>query len=86
MMIDALDNLGDDDFENFKWYLCKGLVPGIDPIPKAKLQNAHRRGVVDCMVDKYSDEAGKITVQALRKINQNHLAKTLESKLQKGKE
>ncbi|XDV16686.1 hypothetical protein PO909_016288 [Leuciscus waleckii] len=85
-MIDALENLVDEDFKKFNWQLWNGVETGNDPIPKAKLQKADRSDVVDCMVDKYSDEAGKITVQALRKINQNHSAKILESKLQEGKE
>ncbi|CAM4453208.1 unnamed protein product [Leuciscus chuanchicus] len=76
LMIDALENLVDEDFKKFNWQLWNGVETGIDPIPKAKLQKADRSDVVDCMVDKYSDEAGKITVQALRKINQNHLQRS----------
>ncbi|CAM4453343.1 unnamed protein product [Leuciscus chuanchicus] len=61
-MLDALENLGDEDFKKFNWQLWNGVETDIDPIPKAKLQKADRSDVVDRMVDKYSDEAGKITV------------------------
>ncbi|KAK7161031.1 hypothetical protein R3I94_003871 [Phoxinus phoxinus] len=81
LMIKALENLVDADLKDFNWYLWNGPVKDIEPIPRARLQGADRRDVVDYMVEKYSDEAGKITVQVLRNINQNHLAKTLESKL-----
>ncbi|XP_051742218.1 caspase b-like [Ctenopharyngodon idella] len=82
LMIDALEELVDEDFKKFNWQLWNGLVTDMGPIPRAKLQKADRSDVVDHMVDKYSDEAGNIAVKALRNINQNHLAKTLESKLQ----
>ncbi|XP_077054460.1 caspase b-like [Siphateles boraxobius] len=82
LMNDALEDLVDADLKNFKWCLMNGLVPDIEPIPQSKLEKADRTDVVDRMVEKYSDQAGNITVQALRKIKQNNLAKTLESKLQ----
>ncbi|XP_077054490.1 caspase b-like [Siphateles boraxobius] len=82
LMNDALENIVDADLKNFKWCLWNGLVPDIERIPQSKLEKADRTDVVDRMVEKYSDQAGNITVQALRKIKQNNLAKTLESKLQ----
>ncbi|KAG1955785.1 caspase-1 [Pimephales promelas] len=82
LMNDALENLVDDDIKKFKWVLWNGLIPDIEPIPRAKLEKADRTDVVDRMVEKYSDDAGKIAVQALRNIKLNHAAKNLESKLQ----
>lgn len=85
LMIDALEDLVDDDLKAFKWHLSSGMRPDIEPIPKGRLQKADAHDVVDCMVQKYSDEAGKVAIIALQKINQNDLAKRLDLKLQKGK-
>lgn len=85
-MIEALEDLGSEDFKKFKWQLCNDQTVALGPIPRGKLENADRTDVVDIMADKYSDEAGNIAAKALRKINQNHLAKSLELKLQEGKE
>ncbi|XP_048050921.1 caspase b-like [Megalobrama amblycephala] len=82
LMNDALEELVDEDLKKFNWQLWNSLATDMGSIPRAKLQKADRSDVVDHMVDKYSDEAGNIAVKALRNINQNHLAKTLESKLQ----
>ncbi|ROL51989.1 Caspase-1-B [Anabarilius grahami] len=82
LMNDALEELVDEDFKKFNWQLWNGLATDMGPIPRAKLQKADRSDVVDCIVDKYSDKAGNVAVKALRNINQNHLAGTLESKLQ----
>nr|ANZ23015.1 caspase 1B [Carassius auratus] len=81
VMTEALEHLVDKELKQFIWHLCNGVIQGTDPIPKAKLQNPEREDVVDCMVQYYDDDAGKIAVQALRKMKQNELAKKLELKL-----
>ncbi|XP_059407695.1 caspase b-like [Carassius carassius] len=81
VMTEALEHLVDKELKQFIWHLCNGVIQGTDPIPKAKLQNPEREDVVDCMVQHYDDDAGKIAVQALRKMKQNELAKKLELKL-----
>lgn len=42
--------------------------------------------VVDCMVQQYSEDAGRIAVQVLCNIKQNDLAHRLKLKLKEGKE
>ncbi|KAL1281436.1 hypothetical protein QQF64_000239 [Cirrhinus molitorella] len=83
VMTEELKNLVDSELKVFIWQLSKGVKPGIEPIPKADLQNLTREDVVDCMVKHYCDDAGKIAVQALRNMKQNNLAKQLELKLPK---
>ncbi|XP_058644271.1 caspase b-like [Onychostoma macrolepis] len=80
LMLDALDELVKAEFKDFIWHLSNGVAEDIKPIPRGKLEEVDRSDVVDCMVKQYSDDAGKITVQALRNIKQNDLAKRLELK------
>ncbi|RXN24188.1 caspase b [Labeo rohita] len=82
LMLDALEELVKAELKVFIWHLCNGVAAGVERIPPGKLEEATRSDVVDCMVKQYSDDAGKITVQVLRNIKQNDLAKRLELKFQ----
>uniref|UniRef100_A0A673KJR3 Caspase-1-B-like n=1 Tax=Sinocyclocheilus rhinocerous TaxID=307959 RepID=A0A673KJR3_9TELE len=83
-LLEALKELKKAELKEFIWHLCNGVAADIEPIPRGNLEEADRQDVVDCMVEQYSDDAGKITVQVLRNIKQNNLANHLESKLQEG--
>ncbi|XP_066516615.1 caspase b-like isoform X2 [Hoplias malabaricus] len=77
-----LDELLDDEFKRFKWYLTEGKLQGINPIAKSKLENVKQIKVVSLMEEQYgSSDAGKIAVRILREMQQNNLAKKLEENL-----
>ncbi|KAK7161029.1 hypothetical protein R3I94_003869 [Phoxinus phoxinus] len=82
LILDALDEIVSADFKRFIWYLCNGVGSDIETISQAKLENADREKVVDCMVQKYSANAGTVAVQVLVNINRNDLANKLGLKLQ----
>ncbi|XP_016113232.1 caspase-1-A-like isoform X2 [Sinocyclocheilus grahami] len=82
VITEVLEDLVDKELKQFIWQLCNGVTPDTEPISRAKLQTSDREVVVDCVVTQYSDNAGKIAVQALRNMKQNELAKRLELKLQ----
>ncbi|XP_026109862.1 caspase-1-A-like [Carassius auratus] len=84
IMLDALKELTKEELENFICYLGEDVAEDIEPIPREILDGADRLHVVDCMVNQYSDDAGKITAKVLRLMKQNNLAKLLESKLREG--
>lgn len=85
MILEALQELVDNEFKDFKWRLCNCEDSGITPIPRGKLENANRHDVVDIMVQQYSaSDVGKITIRVLRSINQNELADRLKGQLRKG--
>ncbi|XP_043117589.1 caspase b-like [Puntigrus tetrazona] len=86
VMTETLEDLVDKELKQFIWQLCNGVTAGLEPIPRAKLQTSDREDVVDCVVKHYPDDAGKITVQALRNMKQNELAKRLQIKLQEGQQ
>eukprot|EP00064_Thunnus_orientalis_P016615 superscaffoldBa00003334_g16683 len=77
-LLNILDDLGDDEFEKFKWSLKYEKVGDIPPIKESQLSKAERRNVVDLMVQKY-EFAGAVEVikSILKKISRNDLVREL---------
>eukprot|EP00063_Salmo_salar_P021514 XP_013996349.1 PREDICTED: caspase-8-like [Salmo salar] len=79
----TLDDLDIKDLKNFKWHL-KNLTEAVDGFPNIsnnKLPGtADSQDTVDVMVTRYEspEEARKVAVIVLRKMNNNNLAKKLE--------
>ncbi len=83
-ILDALQELLEEEFKEFKWHLSNGGTPE-NSIPRGKLEKANRCDVVTLMVQQYrGSDAGKIAVRMLRKIKQNELADQLKGKLLEG--
>lgn len=81
-ILEHLDELGEDDFEEFKCSLTRNMAQGFTSIPRSKLEKAKRHNVVDLMVNQYGPkDAGRITVQVLEQRGQIQLARDLEEKL-----
>ncbi|XP_067248609.1 NACHT, LRR and PYD domains-containing protein 3-like [Chanodichthys erythropterus] len=77
----SMYELGGDDLKEFQWHLENDH----ESISKSDMENADRLKTVDKMVECFGpEEAVKITVEILRKINQNNLAEHLENKLKQG--
>jgi len=79
-LLDALDDLDADEFKRFKWRLKnrKGFS-------KATLDKADPPDTVDLMMKRFGpEEAVKIMVEILRKMNQNHVADQLENRHKQG--
>ncbi|KAL0194613.1 hypothetical protein M9458_008185, partial [Cirrhinus mrigala] len=77
LLLNSLKELGEDHLKEFQWHLTKDH----DCIPKYEMENANRCKTVDKMVACFGpEEAVKITVSILRKMNQNELAEQLENK------
>ncbi|CAM4458770.1 unnamed protein product [Leuciscus chuanchicus] len=77
LLKNSLMDLVKDDLKLFKWHLTKNH----ECIPKSVMENADILDTVDKMVACFGQEgAVKITVETLRKMNQNYLAEHLESK------
>ncbi|XP_042256075.1 uncharacterized protein LOC121888536 [Thunnus maccoyii] len=73
-LLDILEDLGDDEFENFKWHLNDEKVGDIPPIKEIKLSKAKMRDVVDLMVQKYTfPGAVDVFKSILKKISRNDL-------------
>ncbi|XP_067459334.1 NACHT, LRR and PYD domains-containing protein 3-like isoform X3 [Thunnus thynnus] len=77
-LLNILDDLRDNEFENFKWFLKYEKVGDIEPIKENPLSKAERRDTVDLMVQKY-EFAGAVEVikSILKKISRNDLVRKL---------
>ncbi|XP_050958220.1 NACHT, LRR and PYD domains-containing protein 6-like [Labeo rohita] len=75
-LCDTLDDLEKKELKRFKSYLRED-----GPIPVSVLEKADATDTVDQMLDRFGPErAVKITLDILKKMNQNHLAEQLENK------
>ena len=79
-LLHILNDLSEDDFENFKWFLKKEKKGDIEAIQCAQLEKAKKRDVVDLMVHKY-ELAGAVEVMksVLKKITRNDPVKKLSN-------
>ncbi len=80
LLVNSLKELGEDDLKEFRW-----LLKNHKHIPKREMENADVLDTVDKMVERFGpEEAVKITVDMLRKMNKNLLAEKLENEHKKG--
>lgn len=82
LLLKTLDDLSTQKLQRFKWYL-----KNYESISTADVEKAKATDIVDIMVARFTPEgAVKITLDILRKMNENHLAEQLENKHKDGKE
>ncbi|XP_029595392.1 NACHT, LRR and PYD domains-containing protein 1b allele 3 [Salmo trutta] len=80
LLLGALAELVSEELELFQWHLIHS-VEGFPSIPRGQLEYATRLVTVDRMVQQYhEDGAVEITLEILRKMDQNNLADELEKK------
>ncbi|XP_051741041.1 NACHT, LRR and PYD domains-containing protein 3 [Ctenopharyngodon idella] len=80
LLHDTLDNLIEDDLKRFKSYLKED-----GPVGAGKLEKADVTAIVDIMMERFrAEEAVKITLNILRKMNQNQLAEELQNSYTEG--
>ncbi|XP_078128066.1 NLR family CARD domain-containing protein 3-like isoform X2 [Sander vitreus] len=78
-LLNTLEDLKEDEFKQFKWYLQQqDLLEGYQSIKASKLEEAVRRDTVDVMVKTFHlHGALKVTKKVLEKINRNDLVQSL---------
>ncbi|KAI7811053.1 caspase b-like [Triplophysa rosa] len=83
VLLEALQDLTEQELKDFKWRLCNSKNSDIKSIPRGTLENTSRYDVVDVMVQRYgASDAATIAVSVLRLIKHNELADQLTGKLQ----
>ncbi|XP_053193277.1 NLR family CARD domain-containing protein 3-like [Scomber japonicus] len=69
-LLRTLQNLGEDDFKTFKWYLEQPeVLEDLPTIPKSRLEKSDRCDTVDLMVQTYSEYTLQVTKKVLGKMN-----------------
>ncbi|KAM3623785.1 uncharacterized protein V6R79_015489 [Siganus canaliculatus] len=78
----TLEDLTDDEFENFKWHLLQpGILEGYQTIRTCKLDKANRRNTVDLIVNAYNPYGAlEVTNNVLQVIHKNDLAQRLSER------
>lgn len=80
LLVNSLKDLVKDDLKRFQWYLKDYKC-----VSNSEMENADDLDTVDKMVAYFGEAAAvKITVDILKKMNQNLLAEELENKYKEG--
>ncbi|XP_028975642.2 NACHT, LRR and PYD domains-containing protein 3-like [Esox lucius] len=78
LLLETLEELVDNELKRFKWHLSEGVLEGFPHIKRSQLEKADRQDTVDKMVKTYGHEgAVEISLEILRRMNQNDLAEKL---------
>ncbi|XP_030587697.1 NACHT, LRR and PYD domains-containing protein 12-like [Archocentrus centrarchus] len=74
-LLNTLEDLGDEEFSKFKWFLQQAdILQGLPTIKKSRLEATNRWETVDLMVQTYRlSGAVKVTRKVLETINRNDL-------------
>lgn len=79
-LLATLDDLDTEGLKRFKWFLKNHKI-----LSAAALEKADTTDTVDLLLKRFGpEEAEKITVDILRKMNHNNLANELENKQKQG--
>ncbi|XP_070708388.1 E3 ubiquitin-protein ligase TRIM39-like [Pempheris klunzingeri] len=87
-LLKILKDLGDDEFNDFKWYLRKpDILQGNQTITKSQLEKADRPNTVDLMVQTCElDGARKVTKMILEKMSRKDLVQSLSDAISEPKD
>ncbi|XP_030018970.1 uncharacterized protein LOC115439285 [Sphaeramia orbicularis] len=77
LLLDTLEELNNEEFMEFKWFLKFETRHGFRPIPVHRLEHADRMDTVDRVVQNYDLKAVEISVAILQKMHQNQLVMKL---------
>ncbi|XP_039209165.1 NACHT, LRR and PYD domains-containing protein 12-like isoform X2 [Crotalus tigris] len=77
-LYNALNELIEKQFKEFKWKLNRINYAGEQNIPRASLDKADEQDVVDLMIQHYGEDALEVCIDVLLKCNRKDLAKNLE--------
>ncbi|XP_071376432.1 uncharacterized protein [Centroberyx affinis] len=79
-LLETLEDLGDEDFKRFKWFLHQpDILEGFPAIRGSRLEHADRQDTVDQMLQIYSEHSLEVTMKVLMKINRNDLVQCLSN-------
>lgn len=81
LLLKTLEDLGDEELTNFKWYLQQeDILEDFPAIPKSRLQNVKRVDIVDQMMLSYCIYTVTVAKKVLQRINRNDLVENLSKK------
>lgn len=79
LLLETLEELDEQDFIKFKWYLALNVLNSRTEISKCYLESSRRHVTVSKMMESYSEEvAVNITVEILTRMKHNSAAAKLK--------
>lgn len=80
LLLETLDDLGDEELKTFKWFLQQAeILEEFPSISKSRLEKANRLDTLDLIVQTYSEQSTEVIRKVLKKINRNDLVQTLSN-------
>ncbi|KAF7644989.1 hypothetical protein LDENG_00212360 [Lucifuga dentata] len=85
LLLETLENLDNDEFNTFKWYLSYAVLESCRPIARCHLESPARHDAVTKMIDSYGEKSAvEVTAEILKKINNNNAAQMLKKAYAEG--
>ncbi|XP_031732083.1 NACHT, LRR and PYD domains-containing protein 3-like [Anarrhichthys ocellatus] len=79
-LLATLEDLADEEFKKFKWYLQQAeVLGGFSPMSKIQLGNADRMDTVDEIIETYEKNAVEVTIMVLKLMKKNDLVQRLSN-------
>lgn len=80
VLLETLDDLGDEEFKIFKWFLQQAeILEDFPAIRKSRLEKADRLDTLDLILQTYREQSVEVIKKVLKKINRNDLVQSLPS-------
>uniref|UniRef100_A0A4W6C2V8 NACHT domain-containing protein n=1 Tax=Lates calcarifer TaxID=8187 RepID=A0A4W6C2V8_LATCA len=74
LLLETLEDLGDEELKIFKWFLQQAeVLEDFPAIPKSHLEKADRLDTLELIVQAYNEQSVEVTKKVLTKINRNDL-------------
>lgn len=85
LLLDTLEDLGEDEFEKFKWFLQGGdFLGGLPVIRKSQMEKANRTKMVDVIIQTYNQQPEEVVKKVLQEIKRNDLVEELLRRAEAG--
>lgn len=80
LLLETLDDLGEDELKIFKWFLQQAeILEDFPAIPRSRLEKADKLDTLDLIVQTYNEQSVEVTKKVLTKINRNDLVQNLSN-------
>ncbi|KAF1380153.1 hypothetical protein PFLUV_G00183620 [Perca fluviatilis] len=80
LLLETLDDLGEEELKIFKWFLQQAeILEDFPAIPKSRLEKADKLDTLDLIVQTYNEQSVEVTKKVLTKINRNDLVQSLSN-------
>lgn len=80
LLLETLDDLGDEELKTFKWFLQQAeILEDFPAIPRSRLEKADKLDTLDLIVQTYNEQSVEVAKKVLKKINRNDLVQSLSN-------